>query len=208
MKYVGILGVGALCVAGFAYYTLFAGPSVPQAADSTDRDSQAITEVVADPSSAEREEFAGAGSINNLIARGESLECQITYIPNPLEPEVTGSFFTADGQVRGDFLVPSPDLSGQILSSVIFTGSTLYAWSEIDGEQYGFQMQTDTFVSDNEMDTTPIPSDQEVQYTCLSWPNVDRTIFVPPTDVLFTDMSDMTGLMETGTIYLEQEGAF
>jgi hypothetical protein len=207
MKYVGILGVGAFVLVGFAYYTLFAGPTVPEAPERSSGD-DAVNEIIpVDPLDQEREEFTGAGTLANLVARNESLECQLTYIPNPLEDEVTGSFFTANGKVRGDFLVSTPDLNGQMLSSLIFDGDTLYSWSEIDGELYGFKLTTDTFMSDQENDTAPIPDDTEVQYKCLTWPAVDYTIFEPPTSVLFTDMTDFTGVMETGTVY-EAEAEF
>jgi|AntRauTorcE11897_2_1112592.scaffolds.fasta_scaffold00809_14 hypothetical protein len=207
MKYVGILGVGAVLVAGFAYYTLFAGPTAPEAPERSSADDVAAEAVPVDPLDQEREDFAGAGTLASLVARNESLECQVTYIPNPLEDEITGSFFTANGNVRGDFLVSTPDLNGQMLSSVIFDGDTLYSWSEIDGELYGFKMATDTFISDEESDTAPIPDDTEVQYNCLTWPAVDYTIFEPPTSVLFTDMTDVSGVMETGILY-EAEGEF
>ena len=204
MKYVGILSVGAVLVAGFAYYTLFAGPSLPAITEQSD--SIPIPEVIpGDPRLQERQTFAGAGSLNNLRARNESLECQITYIPNPQEPEVTGSFFTANGQVRGDFLVPTPDLNGQMVSSVIFDGTTLYSWTEIDGETYGFQIATDSFFSSEDNEATPVPTDIEIQYNCLTWPAVDRTIFQPPTNILFTDLTDFTATMETGLIFEDGE---
>lgn len=205
MKYVGLLSVGAFVLVGFAYYTLFAGPASPVNQESS-TSPQPIPEMVdVDPFDQEREEFAGAGTIAELIDRNESLECQMTYIPNPLEGEITGSLFTADGKVRADFLVPTPDFNGQMLSSVIFDGSTLYSWSEIEGELYGFKLATNSFVSDENSDTAPIPDDTEVQYTCLTWPAVDYTIFEPPSAVLFTDMTDFQGVMETGTIYEEGE---
>jgi hypothetical protein len=207
MKYVGILAVGAFVLVGFAYYTLFAGPTAPVAPERSSSETSFGDAAPINPLDQEREEFAGAGTLANLVARNQSLECQLTYIPNPLEDEITGSFFTADGKVRGDFLVSTPDLNGQMLSSVIFDGDTLYSWSEIDGELYGFKLATNSFVSDEENDTAPIPDDTEVQYTCLTWPAVDYTIFEPPTSVLFTDMTDFTGVMETGTIY-EAEGEF
>lgn len=207
MKYVGILAVGAVLLVGFAYYTLFAGPTAPEAPERSGNEASFTEADPVDPLDQEREEFAGAGTLASLVARNESLECQITYIPNPLEDEIIGSFFTADGKVRGDFLVPTPDLNGQMLSSVIFDDDTLYSWSEIDGELYGFKLATDTFVSDEENDTTPIPDDTEVQYDCLTWPAVDYTIFEPPSSVLFTDMTDFSGVMETGTLY-EAEAEF
>jgi len=204
MKYLGITAVGALLVASFAYFALFSGPTLPVPVESPDAARLAIPEAV-DPTLMERTAFAGTGSLNNLIARGESIECQITYIPNPLEPEVTGTFFVANGNVRADFLVPSPDLAGQVLSSIIFDGSAIYVWSEINEELFGFTVATDSFMTDQSSDTSPIPADTELQYNCLTWPAVDFTIFEPPTSVLFTDLTDFTATMETGLIF-EEEG--
>jgi len=207
MKYVGILSVAAILLIGFSYYTLFAPATAPTILDRPSENSMTVTEDPVDPRDQEREDFAGAGTLASLVERNESLECQVTYIPNPLEEEITGSFFTANDKVRGDFLVQTPDLNGQMLTSVIFDGDTLYSWSEIDGELYGFKIQTDSFVSGEMNDTAPIPDDIEIQYNCLTWPAVDYTIFEPPSTVLFTDMTNVTGQMETGTIY-EVEGEF
>jgi len=206
MKYLGITVVGALLVASFAYFALFSGPTLPVPVESPDAARLAIPEAI-DPTLMERTAFAGTGSLNNLIARGESIECQITYIPNPLEPEVTGTFFVANGNVRADFLVPSPDLAGQVLSSIIFDGSAIYVWSEINEELFGFTVATDSFMTDQSSDTSPVPADTELQYNCLTWPAVDFTIFEPPTSVLFTDLTDFTATMETGLIF-EEEGEF
>lgn len=206
MKSVGILLVGSLVVGGFAYYTLFAGPSLSDVASERTRDaaSDAVIDV-STPDPTKREAFAGSGSLTNLFARGESLECQITYIPSPLEPEITGSFFIADNQIRGDFLVPTPDLSGQMLSSLIYRNDTIYVWSEIDGEQYGFKLTDASFADQVDSGVSPIPANVGVQYDCLTWPNIDRTIFEPPSTVLFTDLTGVTGSLETGTIYEDPE---
>jgi hypothetical protein len=206
MKYVGILSVVAISVAGFAYFVLFAGPSLPEAKNSVTSGTEAVGAVSVTPAKPEaREAFAGAGSLNNLFARGQSMECQITYIPNPLEEALVGSFFAAKGKVRADYLVPTPDLSGQMLSSVIFDGDTLYAWSEIEGDAYGFKISDTSFAATSETEASPIPTDVEIQYDCLTWSAVDYTIFEPPTNVLFTDMSDVVKEFESGTIYLDPE---
>ena len=203
MKHVGPLLVLALVVAGFAYYALFAGPSLDDAPAPERVATTTTSEPVEEP---ERQSFAGAGSLDSLLRRGDNVECAITYIPNPLEPEVTGTFFTANGNVRGDFVVPAPDLSGQVVSSLIYRDDTLYVWSTINGEQYGFTLAAENFTSPGA--DTPIPTDTEVQYNCLTWPRVDNTIFEPPADVLFTDMTDTSATMETGTIYPTETGEF
>lgn len=202
MKYVGILALGAVLLVSFGYFTIFGGPenTITPASETGD----AIPEQLAtdtDPNA--REDFAGAGTLASLLERGDSIECQITYIPSPLEAEIIGTFFVADGKVRADFLTPSPDLSGQVLSSLIYDTQTMYVWSEINGEQYGFSMVSDAFI--NEDANTPVPADTEVQYNCLTWPRVDNTIFEVPGSVLFTDMTDVQAQFETGTIYEDPE---
>lgn len=203
MKYVVPLFVGAFVVAGFAYYTLFTGPSIdtPVSEDS-------VVDVSVEPQPAEeteRETISGAGTIYSLVTQGRALECSITYIPNPVEPEITGTFFTDSGDLRGDFIVPTPDLSGQMVSSIIMANETIWQWTDIDGELVGSRQAAAVDDATLARLVAPVGLNTEVQYDCLTWPLVDRTIFTPPSTVLFTDATDATG--EFGTIYPE-EGEF
>lgn len=202
MKYVGILAVASVLLVGFGYFTIFGGPEIV-IAPSTQTENTSPEQFTADPFSQERQAFAGVGSMQSLVEKGESIECQITYIPSPTEAAITGTFFAANDKVRGDFLTPAPDLSGQVLSSLIFTGEQVYVWSEIGGELYGFTIKT-TSLTEGEA-KSPVPMANEVQYDCLTWPAVDYTIFEPPARVLFTDMTNVAAEMEIGTIYNEEE---
>lgn len=198
------LGVLAAVVAGFAYYTLFW--------DQTSLPAPA-TEEVAVPAAAdeaatttEQEPIAGTGSLADLQARGEALECTITYTDPDAETAVEGTYFVVNEKQRGDFLTESPDLSGEILTSMIIADETMYTWTEIEGEQYGMQVDL-TSMAESEVDANePVPMDAAVEYTCTPWVNVDNTIFLPPSDVIFRDLSElMQGGMEYGTLY--EEGA-
>ena len=205
MKTVGILAFGALLVVAFGYFTIFGGaPSTIVESEGSDiRPIAEMTDTEPDPE--KREQFSGMGSIRSLYERGESIECQITHTPNQLEAEITGNIFTADGRVRGDFVVPSPDLSGQTVASIIYDEPTLYIWSEIDGETFGIKQTQDDF--DGLGDTAAaIDYDTGVQYDCLTWPRVDNTIFQPPTNVLFSDIDAMGANMEFGTLFEDENG--
>jgi len=204
MKTVGILAFGALLVVVFGYVTIFG--SSPETVVTPATDTQGQSEVVADSTEPEeREQFSGAGSIQSLYERAESLECQCTYIPNPLEAEITGNIFTDQGRVRGDFVVPAPDLNGQTVASIIYDQPTLYIWSEIDGETFGVKQVQDEFTGLGDT-AAAIDYDTQVQYNCLTWPRVDSTIFEPPTNVLFNDMEDMSANMEFGTLFEDENG--
>ncbi len=72
---------------------------------------------------------------------------------------------------------------------------------------YGIQMslegdENDEIVGSNE----PVARDEMVDYSCTVWTNIDKSIFEPPSTVLFRDPSMlMQEGMEYGTIYEEGE---
>ena len=207
MKYVVILGILAVLVAGFAYVSLFGGG--PQAANTA---GEALIQGEAENQGVAAEEVTGPrdgiATLDDLRSWNENIECTITYMPEdqPEAAAVEGTFFVSDGDIRGDFLTDSPDLDGQVLSSMIITEPIMYIWTEIEGERYGMKLdlsiETDASIDINE----PIELDSDVTYSCTNWKNVDRTIFVPPSDVLFQDLSQlMQSGMEYGTVYEEGE---
>ena len=205
MKTVGILAFGALLVVAFSYFAIFGG-STESTVQQTQSDIAPIAEAT-DRTLApdERQQFSGSDSIRSLYERGDSIECQITYIPNPLETEITGNIFTDEGRVRADFVVPSPDFNGQTVASIIYDQPTMYIWSEIDGETFGIEQTQEDFSGFSDS-AAEIDYDTEVQYDCLSWPRVDNTIFEPPSNVLFKDAADMKANMEFGTLFEDENG--
>jgi hypothetical protein len=100
MKFIMPLVVLAFVVAGFAYYTLFTGPNTATLPAPDRVEQLAPPADPVDPN--ERTAFSGESSLASLLARGDSIECAITHIPNPLEAEITGNIFTNVGQLRGD----------------------------------------------------------------------------------------------------------
>lgn len=205
MKYVIALGFVAVIVGVFAYTALFDSPGaanmngeVEQA--DTINDSKDTTEVVS-------ENRSGKSTLEALRQLGEDVECTISYEDESTGESVEGTFFIADGRTRGDFLTETPDLQGQALSSIILDGDMFYTWSEIEGQRYGMKMNTS--VIENAGGQEPqqyVEMNKEVQYDCVPWQNVDNTVFVPPSDVLFQDFGAMIEAgMEYGTIY--EQGA-
>jgi hypothetical protein len=202
MKYLIGFGVAILVVIAFAYLWLFSDSEIETA-------QKEVNEAVAQlenqsGTKAPEAELNGLGTMNDLLSREKSLECQITTIDNTVTNE--GTFFVADQKIRGDFITESPDMQESAVSSIIVREDTMYVWTEIGGESYGvtFQMQ-----STNETDIQtqePVKLDERVQYSCQSWERVDQSVFIPPTDVMFQDMSQVLQEgMEYGTVYEEEE---
>ena len=153
----------------------------------------------------------GEGSLNDLLARHENLECSIVYKRSDgVDDVVEGSYFTSNGKMRGDFL--TKDSGEEVLSSMIIKDGTFYSWSVIGGEKFGMKAnleQMQTVGSDDskpKADNGPVSLDQSVKYDCKPWNSVDGSVFEPPADILFKDYSTIinTG-MEYGNIYEDSE---
>jgi len=208
MKYLIILGVGAVIVAGAFLYVVF-GPTSSDTVPVTTNGTGSEVPTEESETSTAVEPFSGAGTLAELMGRGQSLECTISYqVENT--PAVEGTYFVHDGRVRGDFVTNVPEMGGDVLSSIIMADGEVYSWSDINGQMYGVKV----VVPANEMDATtpetirtPIPDGAAVSYDCRPWTAIDNSIFEPPSAVLFQDMSQMLeGGMEYGTIYSEGEG--
>jgi hypothetical protein len=199
MKILLPLVIAAFVVAGFAYYTLFTGPTIPEARNESMATTPTPDRESADPT--ERQAFSGTGSMYRLLERGDSLECAIEY--TAIDASVTGTMFTDDGDLRGDFVVPSPDLVSQSVRSIIIEEGTIYEWVDLDGDVSGSRQPAQFDAATLERLVSPVGLSREVSYDCLTWPQVDRTVFTPPTNVLFTDQS--AAVVETGLIFDGEE---
>jgi hypothetical protein len=142
--------------------------------------------------------------MNDLLRREDNLECQINTVDNSVTNE--GTFFVADQKIRGDFITESPDMEGSSVSSIIVIDETMYVWTELDGESYGVKFQTQSTADSNVQTQEPVGLDERVEYSCRNWERVDQSVFIPPTDVMFQDMSQVLQEgMEYGTVYEEGE---
>src|SRR5690606_19389757 len=124
----------------------------------------------------------------------------VSYTPLNAESEIMGSYFVANGNVRGDFVLQSADL-GEVVTSYINDGTSIYLWSDINGESYGVVTSLDQqqLIATQE----PIPADARVRYQCQPWQVVDNSIFEPPSGILFKEAVQAD--MEYGTVYEEGE---
>lgn len=153
------------------------------------------------------ENIKGTGSLESLLSGGRPLECNISYQSSVTAAPTEGTYFTAGGRLRGDFVVP--EMASGSVSSLIVRDNTLYTWSVIEGETYGMKIDMAALAEAEQSETAPdtrepVPLDAPVNYDCKSWAAVDNSIFETPTDVLFTDYADIMNMgMEFSTIYEE-----
>jgi hypothetical protein len=203
MKKLTILGIIALLLVVYGYYIIFS-PSSDTSKMVLEHSNVEVVGAV-DNEIVVVEPRKGTGTLESLRVLNEDLECTISHTNNQVT-EVEGTYFVSDGNMRGDFLTESPDLLGKILSSMIVKDTTMYTWSEIEGKVYGVKMDLTTTDAEAAETKQPFSLNDDVKYDCKNWKNVDRTVFAPPNDVLFQDMSDlMKAGMEEATLYEEGE---
>lgn len=198
MKYVLLLGAGAVLMLGLAGLYLFGSSTTDSdLGTSTPTESVATTSVITTTIP-----MTGRATVARLLESEQSLECEITYdVLN--EGEVTGTMFVAGGEVRTDFLLTSPEF-GQYAASVIMLADNLYSWSQIEGSTYGVKVPMSQVQNPEASNSSvPITLNDEVAYRCDPWENVDRSVFIPPTTVIFKDAASIDA--EYGTLYKEGE---
>lgn len=144
----------------------------------------------------------GSGTFVDLMARGENLECAISYEGAEAEEVVEGKLFVSKDRFRGDFETKDG------VVSMISKGDDVYFWSTVEGEKYGMTFNRQEMTNSNMPDVRePVPEDSPVDYNCQSWIKLDESIFVPPSDIIFNDFSHiMKAGMEDGMIYGEESG--
>lgn len=136
----------------------------------------------------------GGGSVQKtlkeLFTSGVAQKC--TFSNTSETPAVQGVTYISSGKVRGDFSTAIADKT--ITSHMIVEGNTNYMWT--DEQKVGFKMTIDTDAA-----ATPVPTgsamsqqafdmNKTMEYNCSPWV-VDASLFVPPTNIEFSDFSDM-----------------
>ena len=128
-----IIGVLVLIILFLAFYLGKIGDENPSEVNNEDRSSEIEVRPTA---------VTGEGSLDELLARNENLECMITYKANATSSQMMeGTLYTSNGKMRGDFI--TTDNGQEILASMIIKDNIFLfmvndQWSEIWHEsQYG-----------------------------------------------------------------------
>lgn len=180
-----LIGVGALVVVGVAIFILnpFGKSSENQSKTSTDSSQKADT---ASNSKSIK------GTLKDLFARGISMEC--TFNRTDEVGITSGKVYLAGKKMRGEFESQLRD--GQNLeTSVIRNEKYSYTWNSSQPQGTKIKIEDpDTLAEDstsNEKQVQFALDDDSVNYNCKPW-NADNSMFVPPTDIEFVDLSVKT----------------
>jgi hypothetical protein len=147
-------------------------------------------------SDADEEVLSGQGSIRDLFGMGRNIRCEYTY--NEIETGMRGSGVS---YIAGQRLRVDSDLvqDGQTFEShVINDGENLWTWTQTNEGMFAFVTnvdETDTNFETYDSDTPSVEGnantlEDDVEYSCRPW-NVDASIFVPPSDIEFSNPTQM-----------------
>ena len=202
-KNIVLISIIVAVIIGFGYFTLLSSPASETASQLAKEQAELAVENTQNSEDLpEVEPKQGVGTLDSLRLLNEDLECKIMFEPKDNSAKVEGTYFVSEGKMRGDFLTESPDLSGQVLSSMIIDGDNMFIWSEIDGEVYGIKMSVSQVGNSSLPSNEPVSINDDVNYDCVPWKEVDGTVFLPPGSILFRDIDElMRGGMEYGTVY-------
>lgn len=124
-------------------------------------------------------------SLKNLMASANNQQC--TYNDGSGN---SGTTYISNGKMRGDFEAKNQDMI--ITSHMISDGKDAYVWS--DGEPKGFKMSLASVenvqANAQAQQQQTMDINKEFEYSCASW-SVDTSVFTPPSNVEFQDMSAM-----------------
>lgn len=124
-------------------------------------------------------------SLKNLMA-GSPQKCDVSFSSNNSQSQ--GTVYVNHSSYRGDFTSQTAD-GKQVTTHMISDGQIMWTWQ--DGTGVGYKMAAG--VMGESASTTPgsgngVDPTANYDYQCSSW-NVVNSIFTPPADYHFTDMS-------------------
>ncbi len=131
----------------------------------------------------------GSGSLRTLFGSGKNLSCSVSY--KPVDADSTdaynGTIYVSGNKMRMEFTTTADGLS--MKSNIIQDGTNGYMWGSSPQGTMAIKFTVDPAQADVQKQQQ-FNLDQNVDYDCKNW-SVDSSMFVPPSDIQFMDMSEM-----------------
>jgi hypothetical protein len=126
-------------------------------------------------------------SMKALLALTSPQKC--TFTDSTEAGNTSGTVYIKSGKMRGDFNAETS--AGAMTSHMIVLDNTSYVWTDETSEGFKISLdqttETETSASNN---TEAVDMDKEVDYSCENWSG-DESVFSLPSNITFTDMSEM-----------------
>lgn len=141
------------------------------------------------PQIAEDGVIEGKYSIESIMKLGKAYEC--TFAREDQNSQVSGKVLTDGSNVYGEFNINTQIINQNFQSYLIIKDNTTYTWTSLQpiGYKAPVARNTTTNASPNEQ-AQLVGTNDEVDYTCMPWQNVDVSKFEIPTNITFTDLKE------------------
>lgn len=143
----------------------------------------------AQPSQKVSQKSSGQQTFKEL-ASGKPQKCEVKFSQDNAQSQ--GTVYVGEGKMRSD---STATMDGKtVVSHIILDGNVIYTW--VDGQGTGFKMPATLSEAEKSQagQKRPVDLEQKVSYTCEDW-SVDNSLFTPPSNVIFTDFSNLVPKM-------------
>jgi len=154
---------------------------------------QATTTQTAKPQIVNRN--AITGTILSLIEGGKTISCTITYPDN----KGTGTIYVGSSRkFAGDFNMKGTNNSN-VVAHMVSDGTYVYMWSAAMPMGIKMSLLAARNAANNTQTNQSVNLNQTVNMQCNPW-TVDESKFTVPSNVSFTDMSNLTKPAQSTTV--------
>lgn len=136
------------------------------------------------------DDAAEISTIKELVSRNKDVTCTFSGTEQD-GAKNSGTVYVSKGRMNGDFILEPAGKPVQ-KSHIIQDGTYQYVW--IDGKSEGTKIKLSAMESlvDEEkakqQAQQPVDQDKKFDFSCSDW-NVDESVFTPPSNVTFSDLS-------------------
>lgn len=137
-------------------------------------------------------------SIRELLGMGKNIKCTFSTSETDgdgVKTDTSGTVYVSGKNMAEDVKIVSSDKEeGTLNMKVISDSTTVYTWNpamKTQGMKMSFlEIDKQGQTSDKTTSEQQKNMDEKVDMKCSNW-NVDSSVFVVPSDVKFTDLSEM-----------------
>ncbi len=165
----------------------------------TQRASTTGAREVSDQTATEEQETTGMMSLKDIMALGRSQRCTFEY-SSPDTGKTSGTSYISGKNVRTDFTITDQE-NNTTEGGMIMVDSTMYTWTTVDKKGVkmtiteSLEASIDEEVQNTEWENEYVNPDEKLDYKCSGW-NEDPSVFAPPSDIEFMDLSEQMKVFE------------
>lgn len=139
-------------------------------------------------------------SVRELMAMGSNLQCTYDFTDSQSKVQTKGTTYISGKNFaqESDIILPPTSSAVGGKMNMISDGTTVYTWNPDKKATGGMKFVIDKAAKDQaQANKNNVDLDKKIDMKCSPW-NVDQAKFTVPTDVKFTDLSQlMQGIKDT-----------